>query len=179
MNDLNQLLELTAHKDQAAFKRLYDQTSPRLFSIAKRIMERESLAEEVLQEAYIKIWDKAERYNSSKGHALAWMTVITRNTALDTLKSLSVRPEEVETVYEGSPYVASDINLSPENRIDYLKQLKQTDERLNALQAEQKQCIIFSHFYGYSHQELSEILEKPLGTIKSWIRRGNSQILAE
>ena len=178
MNDLNKLIELSAQKDQAAFKKLYEQTFPKLYSLALRIMVRASLAEEVLQEAYMKIWDKADSYNSSKGHVLAWMTIITRNTALDTLRSLSVRPEEVETVYEGEAYVSSDINLSPENRIAYVEQIKQMDERLKTLQAEQRQCIIFSHFYGYTHQELSEMLEKPLGTIKSWIRRGGQQLLA-
>ena len=177
MDNLNQLLELSAQKDQVAFKKLYEQTSLKLYSLAVRIMKRESLAEEVLQEAYMKIWDKADSYNSSKGQVLAWMTTIIRNTALDTLRSLSVRPEEVETVYEGTAYVSSDINLSQENRIDYVEQIQLMNERLKSLQAVQRQCIIFSKFYGYTHQELAEMLKKPLGTIKTWLRRGEIQLL--
>ena len=178
MKDLNQLLKLSAGKDKVAFKRLYEQTSSKLYSLALRYMGRPSLAEEVLQESYIKIWDKADRYDSSKGHALAWMSVITRNTALDVKRSFSSRPEEVESRYEGANFVASDINLSLDSSLDYMEEIKNMDKRLKALKPEQRQCIIFSCFYGYTHQELSDMMGKPLGTVKSWIKRGGHQLLA-
>ncbi len=178
MKDLNQLLKLSAEKDQTAFKRLYEQTSPKLYSLALRFMGRPSLAEEVLQEAYIKIWDKAGRYDSSKGNALAWMSVITRNTALDTKRAFSSRPDEVESTYEGADFVTSDTNLSLDTSLEYIEEIKNMDKRLKSLKPEQRECIIFSYFYGYSHQELSDMMGKPLGTIKSWIKRGGDQLLA-
>ena len=178
MENLNQLLELSAEKHQPAFKKLYEQTSPKLYSLALRYMKRPSLAEEVLQESYIKIWDKASRYDSSQGNAIAWMSVITRNTALDTKRSFTSRPEEVESTYEGEDFVASDINLSIESQTDFVEEIKNLDKCLNKLNAEQRKCIIFSRIYGYTHQELSHIMGKPLGTIKTWINRGSDQLLA-
>lgn len=179
MNDLNQLLKLSAKKDQAAFKSLYEQTSPKLYSLALRYMKRPSLAEEVLQESYIKIWDKASRYDSSQGNAIAWMSVITRNKALDTKRTFSRRPEEVESTYEGEDFVASDINLSIESQTDFVEEIKNLDKGLNMLNPEQRKCIIFSRFYGYTHKELSLMLGKPLGTIKTWISRGAEELLAQ
>jgi len=170
---------LSAERDQAAFKRLYDQTSPKLYKLAIRVMGRPSLAEEVLQESYIKIWDKADRYDSSKGNALAWMSVITRHTALDTKRSFSSRPKEVESSFEGTAFVTSDTNISLGSRIEYTEKIKNMDRRLKTLKPEQRKCIIFSYFYGYSHRELSEMMEKPLGTIKSWIKRGGHQLLTQ
>lgn len=179
MKDINQLLKLSAQKDQSAFKRLYEQTSPKLYSLALRYMVRPSLAEEVLQEAYIKIWGKADRFDSNKGHALAWMSVITRNTALDTKRALISRPEEVKSTYEGVDFITSDTNLSLDTSLEYVEEIKSMDKRLKALKPEQRKCIIFSYYYGYSHQELSDMMRKPLGTIKSWIRKGGHQLLAQ
>lgn len=178
MDNLNQLLKLSAEKDQKAFKELYEQTSTKLYNLALRYMRRPSLAEEVLQESYIKIWDKASRYDSSQGNAIAWMSVITRNTALDVKRSFSSRPDEVEITYEGEDFVVSDMNLSLETQTDFVEEIKNLDQRLNKLNPEQRKCIIFSRIYGYTHQELSNIMGKPLGTIKTWINRGNDQLLA-
>jgi len=178
MKELNKLLKLSAEKDQVAFKQLYELTSTRLFRLALRYMKRPSLAEEVLQEAYIKIWDKAESYDSDKGNAIAWMSVITRNTSLDTMRASTNRPEEVETTYEGDDFVASDINLGSDIRFDYVEQTENMDARLKKLKPEQRQSIIFSYFYGYTHKEISVLMDKPLGTIKSWIKRGGQQVLA-
>jgi len=178
MKDLNQLLKLSAEKDQVAFKRLYEQTSPKLYSLALLFMGRPSLAEEVLQESYIKIWNKADRYDPSKANALTWMSVVTRNTSLDTKRSFSRKPEEVESTYEGEDFVAGDINLGLDTSIEFEEKMKGMDRRLNKLNPEQRKCIIFSYFYGYTHQELSDMMGKPLGTIKSWIKRGGRQLLA-
>ncbi len=178
MKDLNKLLTLSAKKDQMAFKQLYELTSPRLFRLALSYMKRPSVAEEVLQEAYIKIWDKAENYDSTKGNAIAWMSVIIRNTSMDTKRAFTSRPEEVESTYEGDDFVDNDINLGSDIRLDYVEQIENMDARLNQFKPEQRQSIIFSFFYGYTHEEISKLLGKPLGTIKTWIKRGGLQLAA-
>lgn len=169
------LLQRSAQKDQVAFKRLYDETSPGLFSMTLRIVRRRSLAEEVLQEAYLKIWNRADSYNPSKASVFGWMSVITRNTALDKLRSLNSRLEEVYASYEGSNFASR--GMSPEDRTEHDKQLNKVVEGLQAPHSEQRKCILFSYYYGYTHKELSEILGKPLGTVKGWIRRGSQQLL--
>ena len=173
---MNQLLRLSAEKNQPAFSKLYSRTSPKLYSVALQFMGRKSLAEEVLQETYIKIWEKAGFYDPSKGHVLTWMSVITRNTAMDTKRTYLCRPEEVETTYEGEDFVASDINMCLEDQTDFEEEIEKFDRSLHDLNPEQRKCIIYSLFYGYSHREISEIMGKPLGTIKTWIRRGSSHL---
>lgn len=177
MNNDSELLQRSAQKDRAAFKSLYEQTSPKLFALALHIMQRESLAEEVLQEAYLKIWNHADSYDLTKGSVIGWMSVVTRNTAFDALQALSRRPVEVETSYEGPSFICRDNNLNTDKRVEHDDQLQWIVERLQRLRPEQRQCILFSHYYGYTHQELSKMLGKPLGTIKTWIRRGSQQLL--
>lgn len=173
---INELLQCSAQKDQFAFKCLYEETSARLFSQVLHLVRRRSLAEEVLQEAYLKIWKRADSYDSTKGSVIGWMSVIARNTALDALRSLNSRPEEVEAGYECMNFAVTDFNEKPDKRTEFEIQVRRLIGRLKKLRPEQIQCLLFSYYYGYSHQELSELLGTPLGTIKGWLRRG-SQLL--
>lgn len=172
-----ELLQRSAQSDQKAFKHLYDETSPRLFSLVLQLVRRRCLAEEILQETYLKIWKRAGSYDPNKASAIGWMTVIARNTALDTLRNLKARPQETEASYESMRFAATDMNSAPDQTAEIEVQLKGLAERLQKLSPEQIQCLIFSYYYGYSHQELSKMLGKPLGTIKGWIRRGGQQLI--
>jgi len=88
MIDLNDLLTRSADKDQVAFKALYDATSPRLFSVLMGMLKNESLAEDILQDSFLKIWEKAETFKASKSNGMTWMRTITTNTARDKLRAL-------------------------------------------------------------------------------------------
>lgn len=176
MTNQTELLRRSAKNDQLAFKQLYEETSPKLYSLVLRIMSTKSVAEEVLQESYLKIWRKADSYDPTKGSVIGWMTVITRNTAFDTLRALSSRPQETETSYEGSQFVS--VEHSPEVSSDQTSKLQTLEQQLQMLRPEQRESIIYSYYYGYSHRELSEMTGKPLGTIKAWIRRGSQQLLS-
>lgn len=165
-----ELLVRCSKQDQLAFKQLYKQASPKLYSLALRLMQKPELAEDVLQESFIKIWQKADTYNVQKGKALTWMATVTRNKALDKLRSLKLKSREMHSQYEGLEFASAD--LEPDHQEDLSQDMQRLRECLKQLQPAQRECILLSYYYGHSHQELSEKLDKPLGTVKAWIRRG-------
>jgi RNA polymerase sigma-70 factor (ECF subfamily) len=173
-DNCNELLLRCAQRDNIAFRKLYEVTSPRLYSVALRLLKKESLAEEILQEAFIKIWNSAGSYRVEKGKAITWMATITRNKALDKLRALKTRPQETETQYEGLDFISKDVQ--PDRLTGMDEELKQLINCLDELQPEQKECILMSYYYGHTHQELSDKLDRPLGTVKAWIRRGLAKL---
>jgi RNA polymerase sigma-70 factor (ECF subfamily) len=99
MINCEELLQRTANNDTAAFKLLYEKTSPKLYSLILKIVISENLAEEVLQLAYRTLWDRADRYDSTKGSVISWISVITLNTAIETLRTSSSLPEDIKAFY--------------------------------------------------------------------------------
>jgi len=165
-----ELLQKTAMGDQLAFKKLYEQTSPKLMSVCMRLMKTEALAEDVLQEGFIKIWDKADTYTPGKGKAITWMSTVVRNKCLDKLRSLKTKPAETDFEYEGLEFASAD--LEPDDLENMSQDMQGLMVCLNRLKPDQRECILLSYYYGHTHQELAHKLNKPLGTIKAWIRRG-------
>ncbi len=156
--------------DQRAFAELYRLTSAKLFGVALRILRREDWAEEVLQESFVNIWNHAAAYAADKSQPLTWMTSIVRNRSLDWLR----RPRQEET---GGAYDLLVENLR-DDAAGPLEQLAQSAEALalarcmRELDSPQRQSIALAFEHGLSHSELAAHLRQPLGTIKTWIRRG-------
>ena len=175
MIDLNDLLTRSADKDQVAFKALYDATSPRLFSVLMGMLKNESLAEDILQDSYLKIWEKAATFKSSKSSAMTWMRTITANTARDKLRALKVRHynDECGDYIEN---LESD-ESTPEKAHVITTELSKVLNAMKGLKAAQRECLILSCYHGYSHAELAAKLGQPLGTIKTWIRLGKEQVM--
>lgn len=169
-DNYNELLLRCANKDRKAFKQLYQACSPRLYSLALRFLKQSGLAEEIVQESFLKIWNSAHLYNPQKGRAMTWMATITRNKSLDKIRMLKARPQETETVYEGADFASDDLQPDDFTAID--QGVSGMMKCLDTLHPHQKECILLSYYHGYTHQELAEKLNKPLGTIKAWIRRG-------
>jgi RNA polymerase sigma-70 factor (ECF subfamily) len=167
---LADLLARCALRDQRAFATLYRFSSAKLFAIAVRITRRRDWAEEVLQEAFVNIWNHADGYNPAKSAPMTWMTSIVRNRALDWLR----RPREVEIDEEHEELMASipDESPGPEELLRRSLDAGELAECMKALTAEQQRSITLAFFYGLSHAELAEQMRKPLGTVKTWIRRG-------
>lgn len=176
MDPLNELLiRCGQDKDASAFRELYQLASPRLFALCKRMMRDEALAEDILQEAFVKIWNKASSFASGKGSAMTWMSTIVRNQALDKLRMAKSRPVLAdEGEYETLDFASEE--LSP----DSLKALSDDTQRLlecmEELKPEQRECIMSAFYYGHTHDELATQMDKPLGTVKAWIRRGLEQL---
>src|SRR6187200_731381 len=145
------LIAAVAKGDEAAFERLYAATRAKLFGVVLRILRRQDLAEEVIQEAYVKIWNSAGQFNPALASPITWMASIARNRAIDVVRKKSeVSIEEEPTAME----VAAD---SP----DPLARREMTEELKRLL----------AYYNGWSREQLAAKFETPVNTVKTWLRR--------
>ena len=158
------LLTRVALGDRTAFRELYTLTSGRLFAIAKSMLRQQAAAEDVLQDAYVKIWYSAAAFNPAKGEALAWMITILRNLAIDRLR----KTPPTDTDDDLGDTISDTPNLDEEH--------SRLQECLQALEASQRQSIFAAFFQGLTHMEISARFAEPIGTIKSRVRRGLSAL---
>jgi RNA polymerase sigma factor (sigma-70 family) len=173
---LAELLARTALSDQQAFAELYRQTSSHLYAVALRILRESGAAEEVLQESYVNIWHHAGSYVAAKSQPLTWLTSIVRNRCLDQL-----RRREVDTVTiddEEPGMTLADDRPSPMELLLSSADALAVRGCVEGLEAAQKQAIALAFYQGLSHSELARHLRQPLGTVKSWVRRGLERLKA-
>jgi RNA polymerase sigma-70 factor (ECF subfamily) len=174
---LQRLLAACAQRDSAAFGRLYEATSAKLFGVAIRILRREDWAEEVLQDSYVNIWSHASKYSSALSAPMTWMTSIVRNRCLDWLR----RPN-LELVVEDGEDGGNPIDAHASEVPGPLDELSRSTEArtlancLSRLEAKQRQAVMLAFYDGLSHSELAAHLREPLGTVKTWVRRGLMQL---
>jgi len=161
MDELDKLLAKTALRDQQAFEKLYALSSPNLYGVALKMLKRKDLAEDTLQDAFVKIWYNAGHFHSKRGNALSWMISIVRYRAIDVLRSQK-NVTDTDFVLD---------NLAGELNVSNKKNEQGLEDCIDELQEKQKKSILMAFYDGYTHQELSEKLKVPLGTMKSWIRR--------
>ena len=176
---LGVLMGRVAMRDQAAFKRLYDDTSRCLFGIVLRLLRERAWAEEVLQEAYVSIWNTAPNYSAIKSQPMTWLMAIARNKALDALRS--TRTERRHVRQPAAPAEDDDDRAEPDladehpGPLDRLVQAVESERLrhcLQALEASQRQAIALAFYDGLTHAELAAHMRQPLGTVKAWVRRG-------
>lgn len=167
--DLIELVARCGQGDRKAFTQLYETTSPKLYGVALRMLVRRDLAEEVLQEAYVSIWHHAANYRPDKAAVMTWLTTIVRNRCLDVLR---VHPHEVNLEDSDTFDTWASSDLTPLEVATQNSQARALINCMHLLQPMQRQAIALSYFYGLAHEQLSSHLEQPLGTIKTWIRRG-------
>jgi len=167
------LLARVALADQQAFAELYRQTSPHLYGVALRILREPAAAEEILQEAYVSVWHHAGTYVAAKSQPLTWLTSIVRNRCLDQL-----RRREVDTVTmtgDADDEPAFDPPADGPSPTELLlagAEAQSVRDCVDTLDAGPKQAIALAFFQGLSHAELADHMHEPLGTVKSWVRRG-------
>ena len=175
--DLADLLARTALADQAAFAELYRRTSPHLYAIAVRILREPAAAEEVLQEAFLSIWHHAGRYAAELSQPQTWLVSIVRNRCLDRLRRRDLdrvsltRDDDEETEIELPADGASPIDLLIAGA-----EAASVRDCVQGLEGGQKQAIALAFFQGLTHAELARALREPLGTVKSWVRRGLARL---
>lgn len=168
------LLAACGRRDRAAFAQLYDATSAKLFGVAVRILKREDWAEEVLQDCYVSIWNHAGSYSAQLSGPMTWMTSIVRNRCLDWLRRpnpevvLERTGDDVEDPLER--FAAED--PGPLDRLASAEEARALAECLRQLDVKQRQAITLAFFEGLSHSELASHMRQPLGTVKTWVRRG-------
>lgn len=168
---LQQLLAATARGEQPAFRRLYEATSAHLFGLLLRMLKRRDWAEEALQDCYLKVWQKAETYAPEKGAPLTWLMTVARYRALDLLR---MKRPEVEMPEEGeaAPLTFEDESEDPQARAVEQEGISALQKCMKGLQDEQQRSVLLAYYEGYTHQELAARMQAPLGTVKSWVRRG-------
>ena len=159
-----------ALRDQHAFRELYRHTSAKLYAVALRIVRREDWAEEVLQEAFVNIWNHIAEYSTARAAPMTWMTAIVRNRALDWLRRPNL--ERGGDDYELLVEAVADDTPGPDLMLGASRDARALAECMKQLSGNQRQTIILAYSHGLSHGELAEHLQQPLGTVKTWIRRG-------
>ena len=173
--ELARLVRDTARGNARSFRVLYDATSPRLYAVAIRLLQDRALAEDVLQDAFVRVWHRAGDYNAERGSVLTWITTIVRYRAIDLIRrrttdaTLSVCPGEFADV---EPDEA--LAVSPAGPLDTTMQGEDAGhlgQCLKRLSGEQRNSVYLAFFRGLTHQELAKCLAEPLGTIKSRLRR--------
>jgi len=166
MDELAKLMSRVALRDRQAFSRLYDQSSPKLFSIALRILRDKAEAEEALQEVYIKVWQRAERYQPEQGTPMTWLAAIARNHAIDVIRSRKPQSSDLDAAFD----IASG-DADPEENAINASEGSRIDRCMQTLESDKAEAVKHAYVEGLSYQELADFYKVPLNTMRTWLRR--------
>jgi RNA polymerase sigma factor (sigma-70 family) len=166
-----QLVSLLKSRDSKAFGYLYDNYSGALYTIIAQIVEDLELSNDVLQEVFINIWKKIESYDPGKGRLFTWMLNIARNASIDTLRSKSFQnSRKNQSIPQNDEWNSTNkVNQVNVDNIGFRKVLEH-------LKKEHRVLIELAYFKGYTHEEIAEIEDIPLGTVKTRIRNALLQL---
>jgi len=159
--DENELLDMLRRQDRKAFNYLYDNYSDALYGVVLKVVRTEEIAQDLLQDIFVKIWKNVEKYNPEKGRLFTWMLNIARNTSIDYLRVNRLEIQDID-----SSVYAVEQNQTIYNELDS-KELK---EIVSRLKPEQQQLIEMVYWGGYTHEEAAQRLDMPLGTVKTRVR---------
>lgn len=166
---------------RSAFQELYRQTAPHLFAVVLRIQGNRSLAEEVLQDVYVNVWRAAQTFDAHRSQPLTWLGSIARHRAIDSLRRQQAQPDTVPLEGPVDPAGDEDRRPSPElasaepgpmELLERAASARALNDCMAGLRPEQQQGLALAFYQGLSHSEVAEHLGQPLGTVKSWLRRG-------
>ena len=178
--ELARLLARVGLADRAAFATLYQRTSAQLLGVVLRIQRDRALAEDVLQEVFVNIWRSADSFDAARSQPMTWLASVARNRAIDSLRRRETQPVFESTSRGGGPdgdevdlldHVPSD-TPGPQELLGLMAQARAVKRCLGGLSGEQQQCIALAFYQGLSHAEVATHLRQPLGSVKSWVRRG-------
>ena len=170
-SDLADTLAKVAAKDRAAFAALYRATSAKLYGVVARILPSGE-ASEVLQEVYVKIWERASDFDPARGSAVGWMATIARNRALDIVRR--TRPVSLEDMPEGfEPAAESEDPLAARDRTEAYAALMRCLARLDG---DKRDMVLLAYYRGASREALSARYKAPVGTVKTWLRRSLAEL---
>ena len=155
--------------DMRALEQLYDRHSVLLYSVALRILGRAADAEEVLQEAWLQAWNRAESYDAGRGAVAAWLLTLVRSRAIDRLRSRASRQRVEQAIADGPPPPSVE---EPPVTVANRQQHERVISALAALGPQQREVLELAYFGGLSQSEIASRLGAPLGTVKSWTRQG-------
>jgi RNA polymerase sigma-70 factor, ECF subfamily len=166
------LLAAVAKGDQAAFERLYGATRAKLYGVLLRILGRSELADEVMQETYLKVWKMAGKFDPTIASPITWMVAIARNRAIDIVRqkgdvSIEETPAALGVAAETPPPLA---------RREMTEELRRLLSCLGKLDPEKQRIVLLAYYSGWSREQLAQKLDIPVNTIKTWLRRSLLEI---
>jgi RNA polymerase sigma-70 factor (ECF subfamily) len=164
--DLTDLMLRSAEGDRSAFRALYERTAPKLLASARRILTSKTAAEDAVQEAYVRIWQRAADFDPAIASPVAWMTTIARYAAIDALRRGAERvaraSDDVDAVIGGL--------AGPEANGDPL-QARSLAGCVEGLAADRRAMVILAYCYGWSREDLATRFDRPVATVKTLLRR--------
>lgn len=161
------LIRAVAGGDREAFQALYEGSGSRMYAVAMQLMRSPERAEEALQEAYVKIWHNADEYHEGRGSVMTWMGSIVRYRCIDMLRSISTKEARQDSLDDVAPELVD--SEAPEEGTDDHSAVHHC---LDQLEQGDRQLVHLAYFRGLTHSEIQQHTGTPLGTVKSWIRRG-------
>ncbi len=166
----DKIVSLLGQGDKQAISLLYKNYSGSLFGIISRMIPTKEEAEEVLQDVFIKVWDNADKYDPAKGRLFTWLAQITRNTALDKVRSAGYRKLQKTDSLESSVSVYEAFSDTPQIEDSGLRKV------INSLDENYRTLIDYAYFQSYSQSEIAKELNMPLGTVKTRMRAAVNEL---
>ena len=167
-DDLRELMERAAGGDRQAFRMLYERTAAKLLATARRILRDEKAAEDAVQEAYVRIWSRANEFDAGIGSPIAWMATIARHAAIDAARRGAERVSAASTAIDAE---MSERLADPANDGERLLAGTQLAACLKGLDEERRGMVLLAYCHGWSREELAGRFERPVATIKTILRR--------
>ncbi|WDR02300.1 sigma-70 family RNA polymerase sigma factor [Devosia algicola] len=164
--DIADLISRCALRDRAAFRLLYERTSAKLFGVTLRILKDRSEAEEAIQEVYVKIWQRSDRYVAGRYSPISWLVAVARNHSLDILRARRPVSDDIDVALE-----IPDAGPSPERATENSEERAQIESCLGKLDQDKAEAVRGAYLDGYSYDELAQRHEVPLNTMRTWLRR--------
>jgi RNA polymerase sigma-70 factor, ECF subfamily len=164
------LLRLIAHSQESALGELYDRYNRLVYSVALNTLSDPTRAEEVTQDVFIRVWEKAKTFDPDQGRVVSWLTSITRNRSIDLFRQSRARVESISISWQETEAFDPPSGQNVEWEVDLLQRQQRIRWAVAQLPAEQKQALGMAFFQGLSHPEIATALNEPLGTVKTRIR---------
>ncbi len=164
------LIRLIAHQRSEALGVLYDRYGRLVYSVALNVIGNAETTEEIVQDVFTRVWEKASTYDADQAKLSTWLISITRNRAIDELRRNRVRPEQFNVAWEEAIEIKDPRDPGPEAATETLFKQKSVREAIAALPADPRQALALAYFKGLSQSEIAEVLGEPLGTVKTRIR---------
>lgn len=170
---LEGLLSRIALQDRLALRELYRAVAGRMLAVALRVLEDRAAAEDVLQEAFVTVWTRADHFPALRTSPLAWLTTLVRNRAIDRRRQRRPETPLQWTDAEGREHIhdVADASGSPLEQLLSAQAEGRLGDCLGRIEPEPRAAVLLAYFDGLTHEELARRLDRPLGTVKAWIRR--------
>lgn len=165
-SEIEDLIAAIALADRQAFGRLYDVVSPKLFGVSLRILKNRTLAEDALQEIFVKIWQRSQSYRPGRQAPMGWLVTIARHHAIDVIRANKRKHEDIEAHYD-----LKSSDPSPEQHAMATNERERIANCLKELEPNKAEAVVAAYVEGYSYNELADRYAIPLNTMRTWLRR--------